>query len=101
MTKKEAKLRQIRLMPLLSEFDLEIKDKRGIKNHVVDHLSHLVHVDDVLHLKETFPDEQLFSASAILPCYANIVNYLVTNMLPPILSKAKKYKIKGDAKYYV
>lgn len=88
-------------MLLLSEFDLEIKDKRGIKNHVVDHLSHLVHVDDVLHLKETFPNEQLFSASAILPYYANIVNYLVTNMLPPVLSKAKKDKIKGDAKYYV
>ena len=86
---------------LLSEFDLEIKDKRGIKNHVVDHLSHLVHVDDVLLLKETFPNEQLFSANAILPCYANIVNYLVTNLLPLILSNAQRDKIKGDAKYYV
>nr|XP_023926911.1 uncharacterized protein LOC112038334 [Quercus suber] len=51
--------------------------------------------------EETFPDEQLFSASVTLPWYGNIVNYLVTNMLPPGLSKAQRDKIKSDAKYFV
>ncbi|XP_059431555.1 uncharacterized protein LOC132165068 [Corylus avellana] len=101
MTKKEAKPRLIRWILLLSEFDLEIKDKRGTENCVADHLSRLVHVEDELRLQETFPDEQLFSASVTLPWYANIVNYLVTNMLPPSLSKAQRDKIKSDAKYYV
>lgn len=85
----------------MSEFSLEIKDKRGTKNCVVDHLSCLVHVEDELCLEETFPDEQLFSTSVSLPWYANIVNHLVINMLPIILSKAWSDKIKGDAKYYV
>ena len=73
---------------LLSEFDLEVRDKRGIENRVADHLSRLVHVEDELQLQETFPNEQLLSASVTLPWYANIVNYLVTNLLPPGLSKA-------------
>lgn len=101
MMKKEAKPRLIRWVLLLSEFDLEIKDKRGTENRVADHLSRLVHVEDELRLQETFPDEQLFSANVTLPWYANMVNYLVTNMFPPGLSKAQRDKIKSDAKYYV
>ena len=88
MTKKEAKPRLIRWILLLSEFDLEFKDKSGTENRIVDHLSRLVHVEDEFQLQEMFPDEQLFSVSVTLPWCANIVDYLVTNMLPPGLSKA-------------
>ena len=101
MMMNEAKPRLIRWILLLNEFDLEIKDKRGIENCVVDHLSRLVHVEDELCLQEMFPDEQLFSASVTLPWYANIVNYLVNNVLPPGLSKVQRDKIKSEAKYFM
>ena len=41
MAKKDAKLRLIRWILLLQEFDVEIRDKKGVKNVVVDHLSRL------------------------------------------------------------
>ncbi|XP_044510154.1 uncharacterized protein LOC123228765 [Mangifera indica] len=101
ITKKEAKPRLIRWVLLLSEFDLEIKDKAGQENRVADHLSRLVHVKTEQDLQEQFPDEQLFSASCRLPWYAHMVNYLVTNTLPTDLSKAQRDKLKNDAKYHV
>ncbi|CAL9012053.1 unnamed protein product, partial [Prunus brigantina] len=69
LAKKDAKPRLIRWILLLQEFDLEIKDKKGSENVVADHLSRLVHVsneeEDSLPLRESFPDEQLFSICAL------------------------------------
>ncbi|XP_070667557.1 uncharacterized protein [Malus domestica] len=61
LTKKEAKPRLINWMLLFQEFNIEIRDKKGSENVVVDHLSRLVHEEDSLPILETFPDEQLLS----------------------------------------
>jgi len=41
LTKKDAKPRLIRWILLLQKFDLEIKDKKGVKNSIADHLSRM------------------------------------------------------------
>ncbi|CAL8116809.1 unnamed protein product [Prunus armeniaca] len=78
LTKKEAKPRLIRWMLLLQGFDVEISDKRGCENVVADHLSRLVHEEDLLPILEAFPDEQLLTIEVSEPWYADIVNYIVS-----------------------
>ncbi|XP_075099435.1 uncharacterized protein LOC107807863 [Nicotiana tabacum] len=64
------------------EFDIEIRDRKGTKNQVADHLSRLEnhdHVEEGGQIKEVFPDEQLFAINQDPPpWYADYVNYLVS-----------------------
>ena len=41
------------------------------------------------------------SDSLSTPWFANIVNYLVASVFPPLASKAQKDKIKSDAKHFI
>ncbi|CAN6580777.1 unnamed protein product [Malus baccata var. baccata] len=103
LTKKDAKPRLIRWILLLQEFDLEIKDKKGSENVVVDHLSRFVHSnteEDLIPLRESFPDEQLFSFKITDPWYADIINYKVIKKIPDDFTRAKKDKLVKTAKYY-
>ncbi|CAN6544195.1 unnamed protein product [Malus baccata var. baccata] len=61
LRKKEAKSRLIRWILLLQEFNIEIRDKKGIENVVADHLSRIMKNKESLPIAETFPDEQLMS----------------------------------------
>ncbi|CAN6712718.1 unnamed protein product [Malus baccata var. baccata] len=82
LTKKEPKPRLIRWMLLLQEFDIKIRDKKGSENVVADHLSRLVHEEEVVPIPETFPDEQLMSTEVSMPWYADLVNYLASKVIP-------------------
>jgi hypothetical protein len=70
---------------LLQEFNIEIQDKKGSKNVVVDHLSRLIvdYTEDATLIFETFPVEQLMHiAHNPAPWFADMVNYLVTSQMP-------------------
>uniref|UniRef100_A0A2N9IMW2 RNA-directed DNA polymerase n=1 Tax=Fagus sylvatica TaxID=28930 RepID=A0A2N9IMW2_FAGSY len=83
LSKKDAKARLIRWILLLQEFNLQIKDKKGVENVVADHLSRLTfeEVKEEIPIRDSFPDEQLFAVTK-LPWYAHIVNYLVKDFIP-------------------
>ncbi|RDY01845.1 hypothetical protein CR513_14773, partial [Mucuna pruriens] len=88
-------------MFFLQEFDIEIKDKSGVENLVVDHLSRIEGRIDPVPIRDDFTDEQLMQLDGNTPWFADIVNYLVASILPPEASRSYKDKIKSDAKYYV
>ncbi|CAN6700866.1 unnamed protein product [Malus baccata var. baccata] len=100
LTKKEAKPRLIRWMLLLQEFDIEIRDKKGVENVVADHLSRMVH-EEASPISETFPDEQLLSIQVSEPWYADLVNFLVSKHIPSTLNRNQRDKLKKDARFYV
>ena len=82
---------------------MEIKDKRGSRNVVVDHLSCFESnkgIEDRIEIEESFPDEQLLAMEAQLPWYADFVNYLACNVLPLRVSSQRKKKLFHDVKLY-
>ena len=89
MPKNEAKLRLIRWVLLLQEFDLEIKDKKGCDNVIADHLSRVEKPavqEEEREIEEIFLDEQLFQLSLQSPWYADVVNFLACGIMPPEFS---------------
>lgn len=66
LTKNDAKPQLIRWILLLQEFNITIKDKKGV---------------DTTPIKDYFPNEQLFVVST-LPWYVDIVNFLIIGKTP-------------------
>ena len=84
LTKKDAKPRLIRWILLLQEFDLEIKDKNGVENSIVDHLSSMQFENlQELPINDSLQDDMLFKVTKSDPWYANIVNFMVVGYVPP------------------
>ncbi|KAK8525326.1 hypothetical protein V6N12_014021 [Hibiscus sabdariffa] len=126
LLKKDAKPRLIRCILLLQEFDIEIIDRKGTENQVADHIFKLENrgiTTTESEIKETFPDEKLFSATAFLedqtpiedtlvaalqeyiatvgdsaektaaPWYADYVNYIVRGIIPYHLNYQGKKRL--------
>jgi hypothetical protein len=104
INKQDAKPRLIRWVLLLQEFDVEIKDRKGAENQVADHLSRLENeavTSKSMPIEDLFPDEKLFVVNDCTPpWYANIVNYLVSNILPSDLTGQQRKRFLHDVKAY-
>ena len=83
LTKQNAKARLIRWVLLLQEFNLQIKDKKGVENVVADHLSRLTIAHDTHSppINDEFPEESLMQLEKA-PWYAHIANFLATGEIP-------------------
>jgi hypothetical protein len=90
LIKKDAKPRLIRWILLLQEFDLEIKDKKGIENSIVDHLSRM-QLENSLEppINDSLRDDMLFKITRSDPWYMNIVNFMVAGYVSPKENKRK------------
>ncbi|RDX95553.1 hypothetical protein CR513_21897, partial [Mucuna pruriens] len=88
-------------MLLLQEFDLEIRDKKGVENLVAYHLSQIKRGIDPLSIRDDFPDEQIFQMDKSEPWFVDTCNFLVASTFLQGASKSYKEKIEGDAKYYI
>jgi len=81
---------------LLQEFDIEIKDRKGSENSVMDHLSRIFieFTDDLVGFSNYFANGQLFAIShASLSWFAYIVNYLATLKIPPLLVNSTRIRL--------
>jgi hypothetical protein len=84
LMKKDAKSCLIQWILLLQEFDLEIRDKKGVGNSVAGHLSRLQFEKSIeLPINDYMRDDTLLKVSTTDPWYANIVNYNVASYIPP------------------
>ena len=64
LTKKDAKPRLIRWILLLQNFDLEIKDKKGVENSIPDHLSRMQFENSQeLSINDSLRDDMLFKVT--------------------------------------
>ena len=82
ITKQNAKARLIRWVFLLQEFNLQIRDKKGLENVDVDYLLRLT----IAHNTHNPPINDEFLKESLLlvekaPWYAHIANYLATGEL--------------------
>ncbi|KAI3776250.1 hypothetical protein L1987_46023 [Smallanthus sonchifolius] len=106
--KKDAKPHLIRWILLLSEFDIEIKDKKGAENVVADHLSRLEHPsrEEIREeaIGDRFPHESIDFIAAEkegLPWFSDLANYLTNGYVMKDMNAQQKRKLFRDARKYI
>ncbi|GJU45800.1 reverse transcriptase domain-containing protein [Tanacetum coccineum] len=108
LAKQDAKLRLLRWILLLQEFDVFIRDKKGAENLAADHLSRLENLYqselEKKEITETFPLETLgigdFRGDDSTLWFADFANYHAGNFVIKGMSSQQKNKFFKDVKHY-
>nr|GEU29528.1 reverse transcriptase domain-containing protein [Tanacetum cinerariifolium] len=105
LSKQDAKPRLIWWVFLLQEFDIIVRDKKGMENLAVDHLSRLENPHkDVFENKdnnENFPLKTLGKISSeITSWFADFANFQAGNFIVKGMSSQQKKKFFKDVKHY-
>ncbi|GJT19140.1 reverse transcriptase domain-containing protein [Tanacetum coccineum] len=108
LAKQDAKPRLLRWILLLQEFNVVIRDKKGVENLAADHLSRLEnpHQSELekKEITETFPLETLemvtFRGDDNAPWFADFANYHAGNFIVKGMSTQQKNKFFKDVKHY-
>ncbi|GKD84971.1 hypothetical protein Tco_1356125 [Tanacetum coccineum] len=101
--KQDAKPGLIHWILLLQEFDIEINDRKGIKNVTADHLSRIENeeISDDSEVDDNFPGETLIEINTRNePWFAEFANYLVVDIIPKGMTYQQKNKFFSDLKHY-
>jgi hypothetical protein len=106
--KTDAKPRLIRWILLLSEFDIEIKDKKGAENMAADHLSRLEDPkrEEIREeaIGDKFPHEHIDLIAAEkegMPWFTDLANYLANGVVLKGMTTQQKKKFFQDARKYI
>ena len=103
LTKGDSKPRLLRWILLLQEFDLEIRDRKGVENVVADHFPRLDNSEVTKKEKAImakFPDEKLFAIGE-RPWFADMANFKASNIVPDDLEYHQRKKFFKDANHYL
>jgi hypothetical protein len=106
MNKKDAKIRLIRWVLLLQEFDLHIVKRKGEDNPVADHLSRMENIpNDRIAISDSFLNGKLanINVSSIRvasPWFADYANFLVGKIMPPQFNSQQRKKFFYDLRHY-
>nr|XP_016485883.1 PREDICTED: uncharacterized protein LOC107806272 [Nicotiana tabacum] len=80
------------------------KDRKGTENQVVDHLSRLEEAGrpkENLEINDAFPDEHILALSnTFAPWYADVANFLVSDLAPDVLEAYQKKKFLQECRQY-
>ncbi|GKB62674.1 hypothetical protein Tco_0918860 [Tanacetum coccineum] len=101
--KQDAKPCHIRWIMLLQEFDIEIKDKKGIENVGTDHLSRIDNneTSDDSDVDDNFHGETLMEITTKdTPWFTDFANYLLGDVILKGMTYQQKNKFFSDLKKY-
>ncbi|GKA02831.1 reverse transcriptase domain-containing protein [Tanacetum coccineum] len=85
------------------EFDIEIKDRKGIENVAADHFSRIENDEssDDSDVNDNFPGETLMEVNTKdEPWFADFANYLMAEVIPKGMTYQQKNKFFSDLKHY-